>query len=160
MTAPMSEDGDQRQALLAEYEMVAESWRFLTGIRFALLTFAATLLFALLGGYAYVESNLEKLGLLGQNAQWAIPGFGLVTTAAVVVIEERTRKLYAACLTRGKKIEVMLGLKIQLETGAHFHELWAAPVPLGFASHTWAIRFIYIFIALTWSYLALWAFAH
>lgn len=141
----------ESQVLLTEYQLVAESWRFLTGIRFAVLTFAATVLFALLSGYAYVESNLDRLDVLGQIALQVIPVFGTIVTVAVIVIEERTRSLYASCLIRARIIEQHIGLtKTFLDKGGHFQRLWDAPVPLGFASHTWAIRIIYAMILLTW----------
>lgn len=54
------------EVLRDEYRIVAESWRFLTGLRFALLTFAATILGVLLGGYQYVLKNLNDLRGLGE----------------------------------------------------------------------------------------------
>lgn len=138
----------ERQFLHEEYPVVAESWRFFTGVRFALLTFAATLLFALLGGYQYVLSNLHVLGQLGYTAKWAIPVFGIINTLAVIAIESRTRKLYGACLERGMKIEQGLGIR-----QGHFHSIWSAPLPFRFASHSWAVRAIYVMILTTWVYL-------
>ncbi len=141
--------------LLEEYRLIAESWRFLTGIRFALLTFTATVLFALLGGYTYVNANIKQLGDIGYRALGAIPIFGLLTTFAIIAIEERTRNLYATCLARGMKLEIELGIKSDFIREGHFHRLWDAPLFMGFATHTVALRIIYGSIAGTWTYLGI-----
>lgn len=140
---------------LAEHAVVAESWRFLTGVRFSVLVFAATLLAILMGGYQYIVTNLDKLEGLGQIATTAVPIFGAMTTLAIILIEERTRNLYGSLLHRGLALEVFLDIPV-----GHFHALWSAPLPGRIVTHTRALRIIYGMIFLTWLALLVYGVAH
>jgi len=141
-------DEETRLSLRNEYTVVGADWRFLVGLRFATLAFAATLLSALLGAYQYVLTNKAVLGELGMTALWAIPGFGLIITVALYLLEQRTKQLYTACLLRGKHIEEKWNI-----INGHFSTLINTPPPYRIVSHTWAIRIIYGLIFLTWFYL-------
>ncbi|OGZ54877.1 MAG: hypothetical protein A3F85_04290 [Candidatus Ryanbacteria bacterium RIFCSPLOWO2_12_FULL_44_26] len=144
---PESEE-ETRLSLRNEYTVVGASWRFLVGIRFAVLAFAATVLSALLGAYQYVLTNKDRLGDVGQTALWAVPALGIVTTIAIFLIEERTKILYTSCLQRGRKVEI----ELNIENG-HFFQLAVAPLPCKIVSHTRAIRTIYILVFFVWNYL-------
>ena len=144
---PESEE-ETRLSLRNEYTVVGASWRFLVGIRFAVLAFAATVLSALLGAYQYVLTNKDRLGDVGQTASWAVPALGIVTTIAIFLIEERTKILYTSCLQRGRKVEI----ELNIENG-HFFQLAVAPLPCKIVSHTRAIRTIYILVFFVWNYL-------
>lgn len=73
--------------LLAEYAEVSGSWRFLTGLRFALLAFNLTLLSALLGAYQTVVSHLGEPLALGQRALAALLTFGYLGTLAIMMFD-------------------------------------------------------------------------
>ena len=141
-------DEETRLSLRNEYTVVGADWRFLVGIRFAVLAFAATVLSALLGAYQYVLTNKDRLGDVGQTALWAVPALGITVTLIVWLIEARTKKLYTICLINGAEVETRLGLEVR-----HFYDLWRSPHPLRFGSHTTAIRAIYIVVLVVWCYL-------
>lgn len=136
------------RTLLTEYVLLASSWRFLTGIRFTLLAFSTTLQSALLVVYQYVLLNFEKLGAIGLVSLWAVPALGFIATASVILIEERTRSLYGACLLRGRTIE----LELQNPLG-HFHTLWNTPLPHNVVTHSRALRLLYLSALVAWLYL-------
>lgn len=140
---------------LAEYPIIAESWRFLTGRRFSLLAFSATLQSALIAGYQFVLINHEKLGKVGLAAFWAIPVFGIISSFSVILIEARTRSLYGACLIRGRHIEeALFGM-----SSGHFHALWNAPLPHRVATHTRVLGIMYLSNLIVWCYLTYYGFS-
>ncbi len=141
-TAPSDE------SLRAEYSEISTNCRFFTSVRFALLTFATTLLSFLVATYQFVAMNRERFGLAGKMALFVMPIFGGFCNVLLMLLEERSRILYEACLRRGKKLEEMLYLY-----EGNFQKLWTAPLPWGM-SDTKTIRAMY-FLAIAVAILGL-----
>lgn len=141
--------GDQRQtAILVEYQIVAESWRQLLNVRFALIPFVAALESAIMVAYRYASAHLIELGVVGDVGLLALPAFGVMATFAIMIIEWRTKLVRHSCLVRALTIEFALG-----NTEGVFHRIESSPAPFGFATQTITVRLIYLGVYAAWMYL-------
>lgn len=139
------------QSLRNEYQAVEAGWRFFSGLRFAVLSFAATLQFGLFGGYQYVFTQVEvgKLKDIGYLALWTIPAFATIVTLVIALVERRAQTLYIICLERGTQIEELLGI-----SRGHFWRISiASKIPHRRFPYTYIIRLIYAVLVFGWAYL-------
>lgn len=147
---PLAPESPERTSRHVEYVLAGENVRFLSGIRFALLAFSATVHTALFGAFRALVASPVSFGGLADHALWALPAIGVCTSAAVMLIDARNRSLYLACLKRGKRIESELGLG----SNGIFHLPGAARERRRYFSHTWALRAIHLGLFAVW--LILW----
>lgn len=128
-----------------EYQAVERGWRFFSGLRFAILSFTATLQFGLFGGYQFIFTRVEddKLGNLGEVALLVIPVFGITATLVTALIERRDQAMYAVCLERGASIEEELGIP-----DGHFRQI--SNVSSGRLPYTHFIRLLYALLGIAW----------
>lgn len=129
-----------------EYQVVERGWRFFSGLRFAILSFTATVEFGLFGGYQFVFTRVEddKFGELGQAALLVIPVFGIIATLITFIIERRAQVLYVICLLRGMKIEGALGVP-----DGHFWQIGEPRIP-GRFSYVYFILLLYALLYIAW----------
>lgn len=147
---PLQPDSPERLSRHTEYAVVGENIRFLSGARFVLLAFAATVHTALLGAFRQLVSNPSSFGGLAESSLWALPTIGAAVSTAVLAIDWRNRKLYSACLERGKYIEAELGVA---EIGG-FYRLGEVRGRARLLSHSWMLRAIHFGLITVW--LLLW----
>lgn len=140
----------RREALLREYEVVADTWRHLLGIRFGLMTIAAAIETVLFGAYRYLAIHPFELGTVSTVGLIALPFVGLVMTYAIMVIEVRTRFLRRQCLERALALE-----RIFESFNSHFHRLAYTKAPIRFFTQTLAVLVIYVLVYLAWLSIAL-----
>ncbi|MEK9171777.1 MAG: hypothetical protein AAB782_00880 [Patescibacteria group bacterium] len=142
------------QSLQVEYQAVEAGWRFFSGLRFAVLSFAATIQFGLFGGYQYVFAQVEakKLSELGFAALWVIPAFSMIATLVIALIERRAQTLYLTCLERGIGIEAALGIP-----DGHFSQIKSTSrlKPYRWVPYTRIIWIIHALVGIVWFYLFL-----
>jgi len=144
-------DEQHRQALLCEYPVLGESWKFLVGLRFAFIAFSVTLVSMLFGGYRAVLEHMDDAHAFGRPALFVLSLIGLVSAAIIGFIEEHTREMCAECLRRGMQIEEYFGSHAE----GHFYRLWWTPAIRKIGSHRTGLRTLYGLLIFVWLCLAL-----
>ena len=141
-----------RENLWKEYDVVASSWRFFSGIRFTAAAFAVTLQSAVIT--LLLQSTGQQTALTDLHPA-SIPTFGIILIIASWIIERRSIKLFRIMIARGKSFEFRLGI-----TDGHFSNI-SEPIlvrPPGlkrFTTYAVSIHFIYDTICFFWLILLL-----
>jgi hypothetical protein len=156
---------DDNENLRKEYQVCFDNWRFLVGLRFTeqalFVTLNAGLFYAFLNLFVK-EGNIWFVGLP--------PIIGIFSVVAALMIENRNRQLYYACIVRAKVIEHKLGLCNNDTEKTHLNSscqkrpdieevaknkslavLLVKYCPTAISSsHTWGIRVFYIVLLFMW----------
>jgi hypothetical protein len=129
---------DQREALKVLYGEVCTTWRTLLDVRFKLLGLVPFVTVAVL--VALLPSSRE--GLTGRAA-WLVCTVGLLVTVGLLIYEKRNSELYNELISRGRRIEAELGIKIGIFRGRP-----ESKIP--YINHTTAIALIYVAALFGW----------
>lgn len=140
----------------AEYDIVAASWRFFSSLRFIVVAFTITLHSALFTLYnqsiTRVNPTNSASGVIAGHKipAFIIPLIGLLTLAAILIVERRTVALFRIMIKRGTQIERRLAIFY-----GHFQRLSEDELvhPRGIKraiTHTWGILFFYYTLACLW----------
>jgi len=138
------------QFLIVEYSEILSSWRYYGTMRFGILAFSITLTSFLVGVYRYfLTVELGKVGEIKNLALWTIPFLGMLSAAALVLLDMRIRAAYGhACYLRGREIEGIFGISY-----GHITRLEMSPQPFALITHTRIIWGIYLAMFSVWGYL-------
>ncbi len=136
-----------------EYKEVATNHRFYVSLRFIVAAFTTTIQSAFFTLYNQAQQQVPP-----KSHAVIIPFVGLLTMAAIFIIEWRNISLFRAMMQRGKELEFNLGL-----INGQFSRLSQPELvhPTGwkrFLTHTWGINFIYGMIFALWSVLLIFHF--
>lgn len=85
-----------------EYTQCWENWRFFLGFRGTLLVLSFTIMSGLL--YAFF-ANDKQGNPPASEVRLLIASLGIIYTLGIIIIENRNRQMYAACVNRARAIE-------------------------------------------------------
>jgi len=136
--------------LKVEYEQCFENWRFLVGLRFTVLGFFLALTSGLLYGVFTAPILRERLYL--------VAFFGFVSSWAMIMLENRNRQLYHACISRAEAIESLIYSEQNDQEPvkadkALAHLILSAPPCKLWAWHAGGIYLVYGIALLIWFHL-------
>ena len=137
----------------AEYREIAAGWRFFASLRFIVAAFTIPVqsaLFTLYQQRASAPTVLSDLSVKLLQEASVVAIVGMLSMAAIMIIELRTIGLIKLFLERGVELEFRLGL-----LDGHFHRLvepvFMRPHSLKFIlTHTVGLFLIYLSIWILW----------
>lgn len=155
MGKPKRPTDEQWQNRRMEYETVAASWRFFSGLRFIMAAFVATLESGLFTLYLrtlehQTTAGVTSVSFASRFGPKTIAMVGLLITLAILLIEQRSIVLISTMLERGVRLELELKMP-----RAHFSclsepRLRHPPGLRRLMTHTVGLRFIYLTIYVLW----------
>jgi hypothetical protein len=137
---------DKQTILIALYDQVGNSWRYLSDVRFKVLTILPAVSVVM---WVQLLTSSNSATRPGSYAAVVLSFIGAALTLALYRYDRRNDELYDDLISRGRKIEEELGVDTGVFRGRR------KPVPRG-PSHGRATGPLYRFTILGWLLVLLW----